>query len=88
MTKKELIEELDEELNDGITAAFPVKSENDNVPRVPIFIPFNEDDESGMKVDPYEHVCINDVETLVRRGERVEVTVPVFLQLRNKYPHL
>lgn len=73
--------------NDGITAAVPVVETRAEV-RVPVFIPKNEDDDSGMKVDPYEHVTINDETTLIRRGTHQEVTVPVFLQLRNKYPNI
>jgi hypothetical protein len=70
-----------------LVAATPVIQEEEE-PRVRIMIPLREDDDSGLKVDPYEHVTINDVTTLVRRGEYVEVTVPVFQQLRNKYPKL
>ena len=78
---------VDNIYDDGITAAVPVVEERE-VPRVKIFIPKNEDDDSGMKVDPYEHVTINDETTLIRRGVYVDVTVPVFLQLRNKYPNI
>lgn len=56
--------------------------------RVRIFIPFNEEELSGVKMDPYEHVTINGETTLIKRGEYVEVKPEVFIQLRNKYPHL
>ena len=74
---------------DALTAAVPVAEKKDDVPRVKIFIPEppGSDDET-VKIDRYEHVTIGNETTLVRRGEHVEVTVPVFLQLRNKYPKL
>lgn len=74
---------------DTLTAAVPVAAKQDDGPRVKIFIPEppGSDDET-VKIDHYEHVTIEGRTTLVRRGEHVEVTVPVFLQLRNKYPKL
>lgn len=72
---------------DNITVSSPVE-----VPvaeaRVSIYIPKNADDESGEKVDPFERVTINGESTIIKRGERVDVTIPVFVQLRNKYPNL
>ena len=56
--------------------------------RVRIFIPFNDEELAGIKMDPYEHVTINGETTLIRRGEYVEVTPEVFIQLRNKFPNL
>lgn len=61
----------------------PVQEEEEA--RVSVYLPLNEDDMSGVKVDKYEHVTINGVTTLIRRGEHVDVTVPVYIQLRNKY---
>ena len=74
-------------MKSNITSAAPIPVVEDE-PRVRVFIPKNEDDDSGMKVDPYEHVTINDETTLIKRGEYVDVTVPVFVQLRNKYPNI
>ena len=74
-------------MKSNITAAAPIQVVEEE-PRVRVFIPKNEDDDAGMKVDPYEHVTINDETTLIRRGEYVDVTVPVFIQLRNKYPNI
>lgn len=71
----------------NMTAATPVV-EHEEEPRVRVFIPLPEEVDSGAKVDMYEHVTINDNTTLVRRGEYVDVPIPVFIQLRNKYPHL
>lgn len=73
---------------DELTVATPVKVKDDNMPRVRVFIPKNEDEGTGLKIDPYEHVTINGETTLIRRGEYLDVTVPVFLQLRSKYPNI
>lgn len=72
---------------DDLTVSTPVKEEAAEV-RVSVFIPRNADDESGEKVDPFERVTINGEGTIVKRGERVDVTIPVFVQLRNKFPNL
>lgn len=72
----------------GLSVSSVVEEKTDDIPRASIFIPKNEDDGSALKVDPYEHVTINGETTLVRRGVHVDVPVPVFLQLRNKYPNL
>ena len=72
----------------GISVTANVEEVTDDMPRVSVFIPKNEDDSSSMKVDPYEHVTINGETTLIQRGVHVDVPVPVFLQLRNKYPNI
>jgi hypothetical protein len=33
-------------------------------------------------------VTVNGEGTIIKRGERVEVTIPVFVQLRNKFPNI
>jgi hypothetical protein len=73
---------------EGISVTTEIEEKKDEIPRVRVYIPKNEDDESGLKVDPYEHVTINGETTLVRRGEYVDVSVPVFMQLRNKFPNI
>jgi hypothetical protein len=76
-------------INDGITSVVNIEEKVDNQPRVRIMLPMPPEAESGMKVDPYEHVTINGEKPVyVKRGEYVDVTVPVFLQLRNKYPNI
>jgi len=76
-------------IDDGITSVSPVEEKVDNQPRVRVFLPLPPEAESGIKVDPYEHVTINGEKPVyIKRGEYVEVTVPVFLQLRNKYPNI
>ena len=74
---------------DKLAAITNVNVENDTVPRVRVFIPKREEEEgSDVKVDPYEHVTINGYTTLVKRGENVDVTVPVYIQLKNKFPNI
>lgn len=72
---------------DGLSVTTEIKIENRDIPRVPVFLP-KQEEEGAMKVDPYEHVTINGETTLVKRGVHLEVPVPVFEQLRNKYPNL
>lgn len=57
-------------------------------PRVQIRLPMLEDENGGMDVDQYEHVTINGDTTMIKRGEYVDVTIPVFEQLKRKYPGL
>jgi len=73
---------------DGISVTTEVVEKKDTIPRVRVILPELEEAGTGLKTDPYEHVTINGETTLVRRGEYVDVTVPVFMQLRNKYPKL
>ena len=78
---------------DPLTTTTPEKQAVYNGPYVPVFIPALEDSGSGgLKVDQYEHVTIanEQKETCwkVLRGETVEVPVPVFLQLKQKYPKI
>ena len=79
-------------LKDGITAEIPLEEAAPETPYTPVFIPFpdgvDEADVAAGKFDPYEHVTINGKTTYVKRGETVMVPVPVFLQLRNKYPRI
>lgn len=72
---------------DSLTAVTSATMEKDNTPRVRVFIPEHQSS-SDVAIDPYEHVTIKGETTLVRRGEWVSVPVPVFLQLRNRYPKL
>lgn len=73
---------------DGISVTTEIEEKKDTIPRVRVILPEMEEVGTGLKTDPYEHVTINGETTLVRRGEYVDVTVPVFMQLRNKYPKL
>lgn len=62
-------------------------------PMVDIFLPELEGGGGdGFKVDQYEHVTIANEEReqhfRIHRGEHVQVPVPVFLALKEKYPKL
>lgn len=73
---------------DTLTVATPVAEKAAGEPRVRVILPLSEESASGAKVDPYEHVTINGKTTLIRRGEYVDVTIPVYMQLRNKFPRI
>ena len=93
----ETVEAVEAEENmtfiDPLTTTTPEKQAVYNGPYVPVFIPaLEESGNNGMKVDQYEHVTIaNEVKETcykVLRGETVEVPVPVFLQLKQRYPKI
>ena len=77
-------------MDDGITVVAEEKKPYYKGPMVPVTLPRLEEEGSGVKVDQYEHVTIaNEVGEWtwrVRRGDRVDVPVPVFVQLKNKFP--
>ena len=80
-------------MTDPITVAAPVQEATPTVPRVRIMLPKREsDDNPGITVDQYEHVSISneygDFNARVKRGEWVDVTVPVFIQLKQRYPNI
>ncbi len=61
-------------------------------PRVMVYLPLLEEDGVGGKVDQTEHVTVTNPKGsktyVIQRGVHVEVLVPVFEQLRNKFPNL
>ena len=57
-------------------------------PTVRVFIPIAQDQTSDVKIDQTESVTINGKTTLIKRGEYVDVKVPVFLQLKQRYPNI
>ena len=57
-------------------------------PVVRICLPVAEETSADMKADQTENVIINGKVTQIRRGEYVDVKVPVFLQLKQRYPSL
>ena len=73
---------------DTLTVETPVQETVADEPRVRVYLPLLESEGAGVHIDQYEHVTVNGETTLVRRGEYVDVTVPVFSQLKNKFPHL
>ena len=70
-----------------ITNTVPEKKPVVPTAKVAVYIPMTEEGE-GAKVDQNEYVTINGQTTKVPRGRYVEVSVPVFTQLRNRYPTL
>ena len=80
-------------LEDQFTNIEPEKKAKYTGPMVPVIIPELENSgNNGLKVDQYEHVTIANEEKediyYVRRGEHVDVPVPVFLQLKERYPKI
>ena len=73
---------------DTMTVETPVQENVADEPRVRVYLPLLESEGAGVHIDQYEHGTVNGETTLVRRGEYVDVTVPVFIQLKNKFPHL
>jgi len=57
-------------------------------PTVRIFLPLVEETGTEVTVDQTENVIINGKVTQIRRGEYVDVKVPVFMQLKQRYPNL
>ena len=57
-------------------------------PTVRIFLPLVEETGTDVNVDQTENVIINGKVTQIRRGEYVDVKVPVFMQLKQRYPNL
>lgn len=57
-------------------------------PTVRVFIPKLEDSNSEITLDQTETVIINGNVTRIKRGEYVDVKVPVFLQLKQRYPNI
>lgn len=57
-------------------------------PVVRVFLPLAEEAGTEVAVDQTENVIINGKVTQIRRGEYVDVKVPVFMQLKQRYPNL
>lgn len=76
-------------IKDQLVAETPIKETDADEPRVRIMLPLREDaEEYGMKVDQTEQVIINGNITNIRRGVPVDVKVPVFLQLKQRFPNI
>ena len=88
----EVVERLN--LEENLTVKVPIKDTSYKGPRVRVFIPPPPDAEegSGTKIDMYEHVTIanekGEEHTRILRGEWVDIPVPVYMQLKAKYPKL
>lgn len=76
-------------ITDATAAPIEPAAENLKIePTVRVFIPLSQDQGSDVKLDQTESVTINGKTTLIRRGEYVDVKVPVFLQLKQRYPNI
>jgi hypothetical protein len=74
---------------DPTAAVIPEKNVETIVePTVRIHLPLLEHQENDVKLEQTETVIINGKATLIKRGEYVDVKVPVFLQLKQRYPSL
>lgn len=74
-------------VDDGISVVNTPKAEKKE-PVVRVFIPLAEETGTDMKIDQNETVIINGKVTRIRRGEYVDVKVPVYMQLKHRYPNL
>lgn len=73
--------------NDGISIPQAEKAvENKSEVTVQITLPLAEATGTDVKVDQTENVVINGKVTQIRRGEPVDVKIPVFIQLKQRYP--
>lgn len=81
-----------EEMMDSLTVKVEDKKPEYVGPYVRVFLPALEEEGNGIKVDQYEHVTIANEDKVtryrVRRGEPVDVPVPVFVILKDRYPKL
>ena len=85
--------QIEEEVfDDGLTVKAEEKKPGYQGPRVRVYLPRLEDEGNGVKVDQFEHVTIANEEKeehyRVMRGEWVDVPVPVFVILKDRYPDL
>ena len=82
-----------EETFDNLTVVAEEKKPSYTGPMVSVYLPPLEDPgDQGIKVDQYEHVTIaneNKEECWrVLRGVRVDVPVPVYILLKDRYPNI
>ena len=76
-------------MSDGISVEIEKEKEVRKEPTVRVFIPKLDESEYGdLKIDQAETVIINGKVTRIKRGEYVDVKVPVFMQLKQRYPNL
>lgn len=75
-------------IRDGVSVKNAPAAKKDTATTVRVFLPLLEDTGTDTKVDQTETVLVNGIVTQIRRGEYVDVKVPVFLQLKNKFPNL
>lgn len=78
--------------DDSITVVAEEKKEGYKGPTVRVFLPKLEEEGSGIRVDQYEHVTIGneqgETRWFIKRGEYIDVPVPVFVVLKDRYPNI
>lgn len=77
-------------LEESLTTAVVQEDKKYKGPTAQVFLPLLDDPgDEGIQVDQYEHVTIQNEQGKevfrVHRGEHVDVPVPVFIQLKEKY---
>lgn len=77
----------EKKIMDGITVTMP-KQEIAKEPTVQVYIPLIEDTDGAVDIDQTVVVTINGNNTQIRRGEYVDVKIPVFEQLKNRFPNI
>lgn len=81
-----------EAIDNELTIVSAPPEEGYKGPMVDVFLPALEGGGGGIKVDQYEHVTLANEEKEkcyhVLRGEHVQVPVPVFIALKERYPKL
>ena len=87
MAKKDLL------ANTELTTAVKKDEKKYEGPTARVFLqPLENSGEEGVKVDQYEHITLANESGIqrysVHRGEYVDVPVPVFIALKEKYPNL
>ena len=75
---------------DDLNSAVVKEEKKYEGPTVQVFIqPIENSGEEGMDVDQYEHVTISNEtgseKLLIKRGEFVEIPVPFYIALKEKY---
>ena len=84
--------EVAENLDEQLTMVSENKDDSWKGPTVRIMLPEPMNSGDGSKVDMYEHVTLANEQKekiyYVRRGEWVDVPVPVFLALKETYPKI
>lgn len=87
----EIVDKLEKLNKNSLTMEVHEKEPEYVGPTVSVFLPELAEDPS-VKIDQYEHVTIANEDGIkhykVHRGEHVDVPVPVFLALRERYKKL
>ena len=83
MAKKEIIK-------DDLTVATKIEDNKYHGPTVQVFLqPLEDSGDDGIPVDQFEHVQIANEEGVqefhILRGENVEIPVPAYIALKEKY---